>query len=704
MEKIDFGYAFAEPHFLTLSRPSASEKTVCAVDKQGLKFLYMYESLKDKYPLSWKMVPFDVETYLMISVNGKNSLFDRWRREKGGIPMLVADGKNENVNYEVNAIAAKNGVIVKIIFENDGAESGKTFVSLHHLNGWVISNKGWIDEINTNVLLTMNQGRADRFIAVAYGADGYPIYKKEERAKDGCVPYSNEKAGLREDSMKKITMEFALASKERKTGYIYLPYEEYFENLEKIDRIDFESEMADSIKEWKKHLNKSAKFVVGDGDLIEVVDSCIADIFVMREKIGKKYSGITCGTSHYRSANSGEPLYAEMAIDQLGYGKEAVKDYKMYLDVEEPDGCWISRKGWEHEGWGCCYNKALAVMTHYNISRDLSFLEKYYAKMKDSTMFNHRCRQLTKNSETKALRGLMIRGMGDSGQMFYSDFYGVFYPTNFNCLTADRLTAEVAKILGKEKDYREITKICDEAEKDLLVSVRDNPIKEDGYIRIANVANAPSTSIYECFNGYFPAGVLSKDDPLISGTVRYVKSKGLSEGGLPVGTGWLKDGVWAGMALFIFSRTYLRMGMYEDAIGFLYKVINHATPFVTWCEERGAEKNSSLKTGDMQHLWTPLAIVMYMIDAMCFTHEEKVHLFAGADKEWFLKGKVGFKNLRTAYGKTSAFVKVGKTVEFSLRSQYVIDKPIVVHYYLNGGKKTKEIKPEGKSVNLTWSE
>ena len=704
MEKIDFGYSFAEPHFITLSRPSASEKTVCAVDKGGLKFLYTYESLKNKYPLSWKMVPFDVETYLTVSVNGNNSLFDSWHRDESGAPMLIANGANENVNYEANAIAGKRGAIVKITFENSGAKSAKAFVSLHHLSGWVISNKGWIDEKNYNVLLTMNQGRADRFIAVGFGADSYPVYKKEEPAKDGCVPFSNEKAGLREDSMKKITMEFRLPPKEKKRGYIYLPYEEYFENIDLINKTDFEREIAASLREWKKHLAKSAEFIVGDKDLLSVVNACLADIFVMREKIGGKYSGITCGTSHYRSANSGEPLYAEIAIDRLGYNMEAEKDYGMYLDVEEPDGCWMSRKGWEHEGWGGCYNKALAVITHYYISRDVEFLKKYYVKMKASTMFNHRCRQSTKNSDVKALRGLMIRGMGDSGQMYYSDFYGVFYPANFQCLAADRLTAVAAKILGKDADFAQITAICDEAEKDLLVSVRDNPIKEDGYIRIANVANAPSTSIYECFNGYFPAGVLSKDDPLISGTVRYVKSKGLSEGGLPVGTGWLKDGVWAGMALFIFSRTYLRMGMYDDATGFLYKVINHATPFVTWCEERGAEKNSSLKTGDMQHLWTPLAVIMYMIDAMCFEHEGKIHLFSGADREWFSKGKVGFENLCTPYGKTSACIEVGETVKFSFESQYDIDKPLVVHYCTKNGRVSKEIMPSGKIINTSWSD
>lgn len=88
--------------------------------------------------------------------------------------------------------------------------------------------------------------------------------------------------------------------------------------------------------------------------------------------------------------------------------------------------------------------------------------------------------------------------------------------------------------------------------------------------------------------------------------LQFIEGKKISEGGLPVGTGWQKEGLWVAMALCNFARTYLRLGEYELAKKYLYPALNHASKFVTWCEERGAEKNSKTITGDLQHLWTPV--------------------------------------------------------------------------------------------------
>jgi hypothetical protein len=187
--------------------------------------------------------------------------------------------------------------------------------------------------------------------------------------------------------------------------------------------------------------------------------------------------------------------------------------------------------------------------------------------------------------------------------------------------------------------------------------VRENAVSEDGYLRIPAIAGIPENSTFGCLFGYYPTGLLSADDPLITGTVRYIESKQKSEGGLPMGTGWLRDGIWVAMALDNFSAAYLRMGKVKEARDYLYPAANHASPLVTWCEERGSEKNATKKTGDPQHLWTPLSIGAYIVDAFFMDTEGGHTLFAGILPEWLDEGRVGAKGLRTSLGKTDLSIK-----------------------------------------------
>ena len=150
----------------------------------------------------------------------------------------------------------------------------------------------------------------------------------------------------------------------------------------------------------------------------------------------------------------------------------------------------------------------------------------------------------------------------------------------------------------------------------------------------------------------------------------------------------MKDGLWVAMALHNVARTYLRMGLLKEARQYLYPALNHATPFVTWCEERGVEKGTTKTSGDRQHLWTPLAVLQYLTDAFYFEDENEVHLFSGILCEWFNKSKkVAIKNLRTSFGKTSFSLKQKNNgYEFSISTDRIINKKIVLHYFSNDNK------------------
>ena len=676
---VDFHYSFHSPHTLTLSRPSASEKFVADVSESGIKFWYATNSLRNIHPLSWTILKQDVQIVMSVSVGGKASSLGNWYRHPSGAPYLFAEGNDGGVSYRISAVACKSGAVIKLEALNEGTSDEDVFFQTAHTSGWVISNKGWIDGVHNHVLMTLNDGRADRLLACAYGADSYPMYRNN-MADEEKPPMANESFGIKPNSMKKITSRYTLMPGEKKTGYLFMPYEMYFDDLNKIDEIDFEREMAGALAEWEELLGRGTEIRIADEALMHCYRACIADLFVMREQIGE-YKGISCGTRFYRSANSGESLESAILLETVGYGEDMLSDYPMYWSGQDEDGCWVTRKGWEHEVWALIFNKTNSVMEHYYITRDRDFLEKMYPRMYASAMFNYKARNSTKSSKIPSERGLMPRGMGDCGMMNNGDYYGTFYPHNCLAVAADGQVLEAARILGKTEDVALLTEVYEQAKEALLTSVRDNLAEIDGYRIVPPVAHAPITSMYGCLYSVFPGNLISSDDPMIRDTVRYLENRKVSEGGLPVGMGWMKEGLWVAMALSNVARAYLRMGMYEEARKYLYPALNHASYFVTWCEERGAEANSEKISGDKQHLWTPLSVCQYLTEALFFEDADGVHICAGACPEWLSDGKeISVKGFYSHYGKTDFTVRnVGGAYTFDIKTERKIEKNVWLH-------------------------
>ncbi len=638
MNKIDFHYAFAAPHRITLCRPSASEKYLVDVSGEKIDLRIAHNTLQDTPPLTWKIQPLDVVTDLTVFHGAEALRFSEWHRMEGGIPCFVAVASDTSVAVTATGIATRLGLLIRLSVSNAGESSEDFTAILQNRKCWVISNQGWIDRINTHLLLTMNDGRADRVVAFGACADEYPILtgNTDDSAKTVPMPNSSKHGFNPACSM---TSYLSLGAKECKTCYIILPFEQYWKELRIPTADECEAAIIDAVREWERHLGRGVQLQFSDAELNHCFKSCLSDLFVMRERSQGKYWGITCGTEVYRSINSGEPLLTDVLLDRAGYHREFQRDLPTYLEGQNEDGCWSYSKGWEHESWGCAFNKAYAVYTHYRLTGDIDFLRAHYDRMLRSTRFNHAARQSTKNDPVGAFRGLMPRGMGDCGLMNGGDFYGVFYPGNCQSVAADFYTRKVAEILGKTEDVAELTAICEEAQDSLITSLRTNIAINGEYSFIPGIATASNSSIYGCLFSFYPCGLLNANDPMVQSTLKYVQSKKISEGGLPVGTGWLADGLWVAMALDNFAAAYLRMGLYDEAAAYLYPVLNHASRFVTWCEERGAEADSPVKTGDMQHLWTPLSVCSYLLDALCFTHGNTMHLCAGLPRELLADGK-----------------------------------------------------------------
>jgi hypothetical protein len=183
--------------------------------------------------------------------------------------------------------------------------------------------------------------------------------------------------------------------------------------------------------------------------------------------------------------------------------------------------------------------------------------------------------------------------------------------------------------------------------------MRRGAIREQGYCWIPGVPGKTTGSRWGVLNALFPTGLLEGDDELIRGTLRHIESN-VSRGGQPIHTGWMADGSWVAITIDNLAECYLALGDGDTAIRYLYSSINHATPLVTWCEERGQEPGTTQCSGDRQHLWTPVAVVRCVRDCFVMERGDGLDLALGADREWLASGRpLGIARASTHFGPVS---------------------------------------------------
>jgi hypothetical protein len=283
------------------------------------------------------------------------------------------------------------------------------------------------------------------------------------------------------------------------------------------------------------------------------------------------------------------------------------------------------------------------------------------------------------------------------------DLCGVFLPHNLWSVYADRLAWEAARELGKTEEAKELGSIYDAGRRDLLAAIRRGAIEEDGHRWIPGVPGKTTGSRWGALNALFPCGLLAPDDPLIEGTLRKVESR-VSPGGIPMHTGWLADGMWVAITLDNVAEAHLVRGEGDVAARYLYATLNHATPLLTWCEERGPEPGSSHCTGDRQHLWTPVAVVRCLRDSMVMEEGDGLHLARGIDREWLRDGPVGIDGAASHFGTVSFDLHFDEPAgrvrgSVSLRKRAPAAW-IAVHLRLPGGLRVASVEAGGPTELL----
>ncbi len=661
---IDFSYSFATPHRLTVARPDSRDKTLLDLSPGKLRMAWTYEDLSSFPVFSFLTPTTRWEVVLTAAIDDQPLADSSWMRVEGCLPALVNSHKGAYGAVRFEIAGGATAAIARVTLSNTSTQPHRFTLTCEKPGNWAGMNPGWVDaDAVANVLEAGWLDRADRVLVLSLGADAYPAR-----------------------SATTINAVWDIPAGETRTGWFIRPYAAYAENIAELSTTDWSAAYDAALAEWRALLARAITLHIPDPGVRNGFLACLADLFIMREPLADGHIVGTPGTEMYRAPNSYEAGISAVALDQVGLHADAARGYELPLMLQEANGDWTEPKGWAHLMWGGSGFKSWVVMQHYALTRDHSYLEEAYPRMRASSHWQETMRAKTRNAVDPLVRGLMPRGMGDCGLKDGDDLYGVFIPHNIWAVYADKLTLQAARLLGKVDDVPELERIYQRGLDDLLRVMDLGAIQEDGYRWIPGVPGKTSGSRWGVLNALAPCGLLPPDHELINGTLRHIEAH-LSPGGIPINTGWLADGMWVAITLDNIAAAHLARGNGDAAAAYLYAVLNHGTPLYTWCEERGQEPYTEKITGDRQHLWTPVAVVRALRDCMVLEQDDGLHLALGAPREWVASGEpVGIDDAPTHYGHVSCRLSYDAaqkklTGSVSVQADF-LDRAIYIHVRL----------------------
>ncbi|HOX38189.1 MAG TPA: hypothetical protein PL033_09390 [Candidatus Brocadiia bacterium] len=689
MQKVDFSYAFAMPHRMTVALPDSSDKTILDVYGDHIGVRWTYGNLLNVPLAAYAPLGSSWSAALWIEMDGARLPVGVYSRAEGCLPVLDCAFKNDSGGAKLRFTGGLSAALTRVTVSNTDSKLHKLAVvfsmdgSFGEVPGYIVAGDpldyiiaGWSDA-------------ADRVLALAVGG----------------------KSPLRKDTTgRTIAMEWELAPGEEQSGWLIRPYRAYERDVARLRGADWEKEAGQGIATWKALLGRAARIEIPDQGVRNSYYACLGDIFIMREPVAGGYIASSPGTEGYRCPNSIEAAVAAICLDQAGLPREAAAAYRMCLDQQGEDGNWADPKGWGHRFWASSGFKAWYVMEHYRLNGDRAYLEAEYPRMLASSRWQEKQRARTRveeNGQRPLTWGLMPRGVGDCGLDAGDGWYGVFIPHNIWAVYGDMLSLEAARILGKTADAAELETICKAGRDALMRTLEEGAIREEGYRWIPASPLNKAGSRWGVLNAVFPCGLLPGDHELITGTLRHMNAN-LSPGGLQMHTGWMAQGMWVAISLDNIAEAELSRGNGDEFARLLYACLNHGTPLYTWCEERGPEPGSGAISGDRQHLFTPIAVARAVRDALVMEDGGMLHLARGAARHWLGGGEpVGVSNMPTHFGPVSygmlfdaTSLRVSGSVSFPKKSERKTMNLAVLHMRLPDGCKVKSVNQASGAVAL----
>ncbi|MCY2989545.1 MAG: hypothetical protein NTY19_16965 [Planctomycetota bacterium] len=130
--KVDFSYAFATPHRITVGRPDSSDRTLLDLQAGSLRMAWTYEDLT-RYPLAAFVTPATAWDIRMTpQLDGKPLASSRWTRLDGFLPALDNTYEDPRGVYRLQVLGAKSAALIRFEVVNPDQQPHQFVL------GWVV--------------------------------------------------------------------------------------------------------------------------------------------------------------------------------------------------------------------------------------------------------------------------------------------------------------------------------------------------------------------------------------------------------------------------------------------------------------------------------------------------------------------------------------------------------------------------------------
>jgi hypothetical protein len=404
---------------------------------------------------------------------------------------------------------------------------------------------------------------------------------------------------------------------------------------ESIEIPNLEREIQQTAAYWKKEFTgRYGRIVVPDSGIQFLLDASIRNLYQVRENVCG-YLQFQPGPSVYRGLWVHDAVWSTEAALSLGDSAgvrqmlEAIFTYQQangQVRVVEPHV--MNRETPLTVFMACRYALATGqrdwLLSHWpRITAGMKWLRAEHEK--------------TLGDPSSVTYGLFPPGFSDGGLGgLTAEYSGVYWS-----LIALRRSIEAANWIGKNENAQEWSQFYDE----LLASfgkacARD--VRKDrhgNYYLPMKIADTSTTRPPQQAQwGVMEAaveGVFDTREPLVQGTLAVLDSD-LREG-LPVGTGWLQDGLWPFCAS-IQAQVCLHGQNFSRANELLYAIANHASPVGTWVEEQQPATVGKRTGGDASDASASALFINQVRDMIAMERGNTIVALEGIPDNWLAPG------------------------------------------------------------------
>lgn len=400
---------------------------------------------------------------------------------------------------------------------------------------------------------------------------------------------------------------------------------------------DIASEKARAEQFWRATLLPYDKISVPDGQIQGLLTASIRNLYQIRESVNGLRQ-FQPGPSVYRGLWVHDALWHVIASAMLGDSSAAHEGLEVLLRHQDADGRVRVMAPYLMNRETPLTISVMIITSR--MLRDTVWLKSHWSSVERGIewLWNQRARTL--NDPRSVGYGLFPPAFADGGLGGISVEYGSAYWA----LAGLRIAAEGARWTGNVDDARRWEKYYQQMwESFQAAAKRDMRRDASGNLYLPMKAGdtshttPPQQANWAILEAQNYAHIFPRNDSLLVGSLAMLRS-GMREG-LPVNTGWLKDGLWPFFAM-IQAVSHLDVGEAEKAIDMVYAIANHASPLGTWVEEQLPRDLGTRTTGDGSNASASALFVQLIRRLLVNETPGGIDLLAGVPDAWLKPGSL----------------------------------------------------------------